>query len=156
VKYIEHLGGDIAGFRSSSATYLPANCVGQDTGATVISTTPADWSDQVADRLVKLLRLPEGWDGHNGKPLRQVTAEFACRLIASIMQAKPPLPQIMPTSNGGMQIEWHRKGWDIEIEVEGPNKIFAYARNVRSGDESEFPVTTDFSLLTPLVKNICD
>jgi hypothetical protein len=153
--YIDEYGdGSIATHRSSE-TRVQTSCDGRGAEASVFAA-PVDWAARAADRLIELIRLPVGWDGHRGRPLAKLTAEFTCSLLARIMGPGVPLPAMMPASYGGLQLEWHRKGWDVEIEVMGPNHVQAYARDIHTGDERELSVTTDFSGLLPLIDKIRD
>jgi len=36
-----------------------------------------------------------------------------------------------------LQLEWHRNGWDLEIEIEGPGQLYAYARELATDQEWE-------------------
>jgi hypothetical protein len=35
------------------------------------------------------------------------------------------VPQIIPTVEGGVQLEWHRDGFDLEIEITCTGEIYA-------------------------------
>lgn len=63
-----------------------------------------DYRHSISAECLKRLR---DWDGYEGKGpcLGQPVIDVA-RFIA-----------IVPTSNGGLQIEWHCNGWDVEVEV---------------------------------------
>jgi hypothetical protein len=67
-----------------------------------------------------------------------------------------PLPAIMPLSNGGVQLEWHRKGWDVEIEIFGGPKIDVYLRNLATGEETELELDTDLGKLDSVTLGIKD
>jgi hypothetical protein len=114
------------------------------------------WADKVGDRLATLLQLPQGWDGHNGRPVSRSTASYAMHVIAKLVGPGVPAPSIVAGSYGGLQIEWHRKGWDIEFEIIAPNNIFALARNVATGEEEETKVETDLNALQQFVARIAD
>jgi hypothetical protein len=47
--------------------------------------------------------------------------EVAAQLIAPYPAAG--LPQIVPTVHGGIQLEWHRGGVDLEIEVAATGEV---------------------------------
>ena len=72
------------------------------------------------------------------------------------MQPKVPMPAIVPLSYGGIQIEWHRKGWDIEIEISAPNQMHIYQHEIASGDEEEFDLGADLSRLGAVIDAIKD
>lgn len=33
------------------------------------------------------------------------------------MQFQTPAPSIVPMSDGGLQLEWHREGYDVELAI---------------------------------------
>lgn len=69
-----------------------------------------DAIDRSRQALVDLAALPPNWDTHGGAPIG--TQELR---VAEIMATVPP--RIVPTSRGGIQLEWHTGDWDIEIEL---------------------------------------
>lgn len=58
-----------------------------------------------------LMLLPEDWDGERGKP---ITAA-AIKTVESF--------STVPCSDGGIQLEIHRDGFDIEICIEPDGRI---------------------------------
>lgn len=62
-------------------------------------------------RLNELQALSVGWDSYGGLPLTDEAAETLRRI------------NIVPSSDGGAQIEMHVGGADIEIEVEPDGQI---------------------------------
>ena len=72
------------------------------------------------------------------------------------MQPGVPLPSITPLSYGGVQLEWHRKGWDLEIEIVGAGKIQVFARDIQSGEESELELGADLSALSGYIDTVKD
>ncbi len=59
----------------------------------------------------RLRELDQGWDSYGGKP---ITAE-AILTVESFA--------VVPSSSGGIQLEMHRDGIDIEIQIESDGKI---------------------------------
>ena len=39
------------------------------------------------------------------------------KLLIDILDSRAPPPSVVPTWEGGLQVEWHRNGVDLEIEV---------------------------------------
>lgn len=76
------------------------------------------WLQKEYDRLTleqklgRLAGLPANWDGEGSK-----SVSFTALQIAEAM-IRPP--QIVPCSDGGVQLEWHENGYDIEL-VLGPH-----------------------------------
>ncbi len=114
--------------------------------STPISTA---WEEQAADRLVELLQLPSGWDGHQADRVSRTIVDYACNLIPRLVGSGVPPPFIAPLAFGGLQIEWHRKGWDLEIEIHAPGKLYVYCREVATGAEWERELTDDLTELLP-------
>jgi hypothetical protein len=112
------------------------------------------WIKEVTARLGDLLVLESGWDGYTGRPVNLSTALFAARFLSRFRSEQIPIPSIMPLSNGGLQMEWHRNGWDIEIEIARPNDAFVWARELGTGYEQEIQLGADAGPALSLVRNI--
>jgi len=111
------------------------------------------------DRLLELKKmmdelrgLPVGWDGHGGKPLDGAVADFTLHLLIKAMPSGTPLPQLVPLSHGGVQLEWHDDGIDLEIEIEAPNRTFFEFEDQRTGEVLEHASSTDFSDLSRIFR----
>ena len=107
---------------------------------------------ELESRLSRLTGLPEGWDGYQGKPVSSSCAGFAATLIESICDDNIPAPQLVPGSDGTLQLEWHLNGYDIEIDVLAPFEIAATRYDRVTGEEDEIEVRSDFSKLAEWVK----
>lgn len=88
----------------------------------LVDVTPreAAWKRVVEDRLQKLLEYSDGWDGYDAKPPRRSAIVFAREILASVMTPRLPAPSIVPLSGGGIQLEWHVSGLDIELTIYRP------------------------------------
>lgn len=70
-----------------------------------------------------LARLSPDWDSYGAKPLSQITVQrVLTKLLPILLHDGVPEAAIVPTRDGGLQFEWHRRGIDVEIRVppEGP------------------------------------
>lgn len=106
-----------------------------------------DWINSLRARLNELTSLPFGWDGYYGRPVSFDNVTFAANLIEQLYTNDIPHPQLVPGSDGTLQIEWHFNQVDIEIDILKPYKVFAMLSNHRTGHEEEIPLQTDFSIL---------
>lgn len=79
-----------------------------------------NWKSAVEERLATLLRRRRGWDGYNASPISAAVAAFALHVLRSIMQPSTPPPSIVPAHGGGLQLEWHLGGLDIEFMIYRP------------------------------------
>lgn len=112
------------------------------------------WIDALNCRMGDLVRLPEGWDGYSGIPVKFQNAHFAMSMLEVICTAHDPSPQIVPGSNGDLQIEWHLNGFDIELYINQPNKVGAWRKlpSVEEGEERTF--TTDFTIIAQWIREL--
>jgi len=72
-----------------------------------------EWRAAVRSQLESILRLETGWDSYGAPSISPVAAEHAMQLLASATPSRRP--SVVPTSNGGVQLEWHGGGIDIEV-----------------------------------------
>ena len=105
------------------------------------------WVTELRDRFDELTSLPRGWDGYAGRPVSFTCAQFAANLIERLYVEGVPAPQLVPGSDGTVQIEWHRNQFDVEIDVLGTYEVVAIRRNLRTDVVEELELQTDF---TPL------
>ena len=125
-------------------------------GSAAFAVRRSGWIADAYERLVILQALPVGWDGHSGRRVSTNTAVYSLAVLAALMKPSIPMPSIVPLSYGGLQLEWHRKGWDIEIEIPGPGRVHVFTRQIHSGQEHEFGLLADLNALSAALDNIKD
>jgi hypothetical protein len=115
--------------------------------AFVLRNSPHEWMESVGKKLDELCSLPIGWDGYSAPPVSFSTAHFAMNILA-VCPPGTPAPQIVPGSNGDLQIEWHTLDSDVELHVRRPNDVFAWRMSpVTSAEGEEAELTTDFNVV---------
>ena len=69
---------------------------------------------------VRLKGLPKGWNSYNAATPKEEAIEEAIAFLVSMVALVPNLaaPAVVPTAPGGVQLEWQRRGVDIEVEFE--------------------------------------
>ncbi len=72
------------------------------------------------------------------------------------MRPGTPRPAIVPLSNGALQIEWHCRGWDVEIEIDGTSGFQAWCCEIATGREQETGYTSDLGEILPFIVRISD
>lgn len=105
------------------------------TGALPIAQ-PA-WMATVVARLETLLALPEGWDGYNAKTPEIWHALEAFGFLERVMTETTARPSIVPLTDGGIQIEWHRGDLDIEATFTAGADRGLYLADLSTGAEFE-------------------
>lgn len=113
------------------------------------------WRAIVEARLAKLQKQPVGWDGYNGRPPRKSVSSFALSVLESVMTPSIPAPSIVPMSGGGLQLEWHVGGADIELTIYAPRETELSAE-WEDGREpiDEIPLADDFSKLAGALEGL--
>jgi hypothetical protein len=104
------------------------------------------WQIEAVQKLLGFTRLKPGWDGYSAPPMKWDTGMFALQVLESIMRPRTPLPQIVPSSTGGVQFEWHMRGVDIELHIAGPFECELWFEDHNSGEDPVSEIlTTDLS-----------
>jgi hypothetical protein len=80
----------------------------------------------VLDRMRSFLDLPEGWDSYGARPVNESTFRTAAQIlcVTAIKDVVPP--SVVPTSGGGVQLEWHTVNADLEFTIEPNSAVEAF------------------------------
>lgn len=99
----------------------------------------APWVDRFFGRIRPLFDLEEGWNGPRTMPLSVDAVSSAYGFVTALMQKfhQLPLPSVVPLNSGGLQIEWHRGGMDVEVEFEPDSDPALYVHDLLTGQEWE-------------------
>jgi len=65
------------------------------------------------ERFAEISKLEANWDSYGASPIDRRAIESARRVIAALSHS----PQIVPTTSGGIQLEWHRDGIDFDLVI---------------------------------------
>jgi hypothetical protein len=106
------------------------------------------WLGPTAKRLPELLALAHNWDKQGGKPIRIDIVMFAMTFLARMALPEMPAPQIVPLSDGGLQMEWHLKDLDVEVAFIQPNLVDVSFEDLRRIEPNwDARLSSDFSAL---------
>lgn len=114
------------------------------------------WEAKLVPKISRMSEYGEGWDGYSAKRVSYEACMFAINILNNIMRPSTPCPQVVPTSSGSVQIEWHEKGIDLEVRVSGAYKCDLYCEDAtRPGDQPmEVAIGADLSLLIQCVDEL--
>lgn len=84
---------------------------------------PPGWFRPLLNQVCELGNLPFDWNSYGAKPIDPETAASALRLMLDVLSADDPQPAVVPTSRGGVLLEWHEGGVDLEVDVRSPSSI---------------------------------
>lgn len=90
----------------------------------------APWVPEVLAKVGELTALRPGWDGASGCPLSASAVRAAVSFMNRKLSNSTVAPQIVPTRAGGLQMEWHSRGIDLEIEVDHNGRLLAYVEGL--------------------------
>lgn len=79
------------------------------------------------DQINFLLKLRAGWDGYRAEPLSVEAAKAGIEILFAIADDLALPPQLFPLLDGGIQLEWHAAGNDVEIEVDATGRAHTLA-----------------------------
>lgn len=102
-----------------------------------------------AQTILALLELEPAWDGSRGKPLSVEAAGVAVQILIDVIPIERPSPQLVPLPSGGIQIEWHVAGNDLEIEIDAKGELHILAVTVDDEtviDREVSPVFLDLAM----------
>jgi hypothetical protein len=86
---------------------------------------------------IELLELPRGWNSYNASQIRKENVNAAVGLLGRVMRPGVPLPIVVPTVRGGVQLEWHTNGINLEIAIDSPNDIGFFAEDIQRNEIQE-------------------
>ncbi len=113
----------------------------------------ARWLAPTVKRLNELLALPENWDSYGAARVDPRAIDHALRLLGITMHPETPPPAVVPTPHGGVQLEWHQKTVDLEIEVPPVGALHVAYENFATGVNWEDDLQID---LAPLAQVLAD
>ena len=99
--------------------------------------------DDVQTALDSLRTLAPNWDGYGAPVIDPAVIEAAKSFIARLPESLVSRPQVVPMSNGTLQLEWHDGPKSLELEFESPSSIRYLQWHPQQAIEVEeaFPVT---------------
>jgi len=115
--------------------------------------TVPDWMDQVLDGLSDLLKLPNDWDGYGGAPISERIVRDSVLTLLMVAQPSSPPPCVVPLGSGGVQLEWHRRGLHLEIEIY-PGEAPTFNCHNDQGEVAEGSLPADRAGLREIIRGL--
>jgi hypothetical protein len=117
------------------------------------SAVPA-WLNPTIQSFEDLLQLPPNWDGYGAAQIQELIVDTAYRLLREVMDNDAPTPSVVPLSDGGVQLEWHRHGRNLEIEFPADETPSFYYYEDGAHLDSEGQVSRSYDLLQAYIANL--
>jgi hypothetical protein len=91
-----------------------------------------DWLTSTNKSLLAIVALNNNWDSYGANRISPKVAEATHDLLWNVMQKTTPAPQVVPSANGSIQLEWHLKRIDLEIEVKSFSKFRVFFEDAQN------------------------
>ena len=112
-----------------------------------------DFVQAVQSSLDSIRALAPNWDGYGAPVIEPAVIDAAKSFIAKLPENLAPRPQVVPMSNGTLQLEWHEGPKSLEFEFESPSSIRYLQWHPEQGVEEEdsFPIA-NFQTAVDLIR----
>ena len=110
------------------------------TGSGLAVDAVPDALKPTVDRAIELLRLRRGWNSHNAQPVSETAVRRTIEFLMKYLVRGVAAPVVVPTVRGGVQLEWHRNGVDIEVEFSTGGEAVLFAEDGTTGKSMEADV----------------
>lgn len=127
------------------------------TRRTIEATEQPRWLGPTIGALMRALELPDGWNSYRAPRIQARAVNTALDLLRSSAQDDSPPPIVVPTAEGGVQLEWHAWGLDVELDVSpvAPPQLFFRDRRAAEGIREQ-ELTTNLEPLHRALKVLAE
>jgi hypothetical protein len=119
-----------------------------------IAKVTSAWVTPTVSRLANLLSMPQGWDTYGAPPVDLGCIKAAITVVLPLMYDGTPAPAVVPTSGGGVQLEWHTRGIDLEVEIRSPSRISACFEDQHTQSAWDIERLYDFGRLRDALREL--
>lgn len=124
---------------------------------TIEATEHPRWLGPTVGALMRVLELPDGWDSYRAPRIDVRAVNTALDLLRSSAHDDSPPPIVVPTAEGGVQLEWHAWGLDVELDVSPVALPQLFFRDRRAVDGiREHELTTNLEPLNRALKVLAE
>jgi hypothetical protein len=150
------------GKRFSSAPFVSTSLAGAEAlraGAPCgvefppLPTIPV-WISPLVEQLEAILGLPEGWNSYGAARIDGKTAVRAVRLLLKVAGLTTPAPSVVPTPSGGVQLEWHERDIDLEVELTPQGQVSMHYADDLTGEDWDEDITHNLSPLARVLTEL--
>ena len=125
---------------ASEPFFIPFN----NEGGFVFDQKPDSWFMPVLGKICELGLLPPSWDSYGARSIHPRTALYTVKLLLEILLDSDPFPSVVPTVHGGIQLEWHEGGVELEIDIRSPLSV---DMSIQYGEYDEDFENVDFETI---------
>lgn len=115
----------------------------------------ASWFDASVDGIFRALGLSRGWDTYEARSVARTSTQSALSFMARFFEPTTAPPTVVPLADGGIQLEWHRGGLDVEIAFSPDEVPEMYVADHETGESWDFdPASVQFEEIRPLLDRL--
>lgn len=114
--------------------------IGFGRGILKFHEAPPNWLLSTILKVASLGVLQPNWDSYGARTADPACATAAIRFLLTAVTSNMPLPSVVPTSLGGVQLEWHCNAVDLEIEFLSGSRARVAFEDLRSEESAELIV----------------
>jgi hypothetical protein len=103
----------------------------------------AKWLQGTLREVEELSALDENWDGFGAIRVSASAAMSVVNFLFRIAYPELAAPEVVPSPDGGIQVEWHTNGVDFEAIFEPEQQPRALVEDLTNGTEAEVVVGDD-------------
>ncbi|HEX7671525.1 MAG TPA: hypothetical protein VF395_18155 [Polyangiaceae bacterium] len=93
--------------------------------------------DTVAAKLETLTELGDSWDSYGARRISVATVLEASQLLSGLHALGLPAPAIVPTANGGIQLEWRVRDLELELSLDPRGRMLVLFDDASRGESWE-------------------
>ena len=112
-----------------------------------MANAAACWVRDAFSQISNLTALRPDWDTYGAPAIRASAIAAVASFIIDHAYGDLSAPAVVPMSDGGVQLEWHRGGVDIEIAF-SEEEPGVYVEDLMTGEVIEGPLSEAALLLT--------
>jgi hypothetical protein len=110
--------------------------------------------NDIVNRLGELKTLEQGWDGYRGVPINVDVSNKCLEIIQELSKDRDIIhPSIIPSCDGGCQIEWHYNGNSLEIEINPLMEIIVWHNTCDRKDGETYWILDNLEHLINIIDN---
>jgi hypothetical protein len=112
------------------------------------------WLPPLVRSFLNLLQLPPNWNGYGAVQIQKQIVQKALIVLVDVLDDDAPIPSVVPLTDGGVQVEWHRGGRNLEIEfsTEGAPEFYYYEDD--SDLEAEGSVSKNYTRIRTYITSL--
>ena len=105
------------------------------------------WVEPTLNALAISLALPTNWDSYGARRVDLKAVASAGLALCLVMRSDTTPPTVVPTPEGGVQLEWHAQGIDLEIDFSPTGRRYISCVDRQNETEWEGEFSTDLERL---------